>query len=465
MKMLKNNKKLILLGLIFLTCCFNCSKNNIEKPYIMKIDNVILRKSIFIRRFKYTNTFKNGEVTTNKMMDFLNRVYKPELLLVKAAYEKGLNQDKFFKSRMNQYEKNLISSAHPIFSQNIIIQDNQLREFYKKKNKVYTLKVIKTLTYKSADSLYQRAQSGKQLKLQKPDSKMPNSFPSYKIHKNITLGEKIHPKVSQNLLENSEAKVLKPVETFPFWTVALVKSERTKQLPPYSGYKEELKKDYEPINRETVIQQYLDQTKDSLNFKDHSQKFYKKIKNAFESKNNKGIINKRKFDQKVLKQPVFISSLDTIDLDEIITEYNLNATKTQPLLKTTEDVKAFFNTIANRELMFNDLIRNDIKFPEIITDKIVNKKYAILRANFLKRISNNIEITDQEAQDYYFQNRDKYKGDFNNVKANIYRRIRTQKAEEKIAQIKSKIQAKYGIKYNKKLIREIAEQLSKDNIK
>jgi len=191
---------------------------------------------------------------------FVKEVLEPDYLLIEDAHRKGMPQEINIKTDLQEHKIGLLSARHPIHGEQIFISNEELQEFYQKKNTAYDLELIQTPSYYEADSISQSLRAGHVLAHR--DGEVEMGYPRRAQLTGLAYGEALHPDVFSELVRMKEGEISAPIYSAPLWsTVVLKKKYDNSALKPYDEVKKDLAVQAQAIRKFENLRQFIAELK------------------------------------------------------------------------------------------------------------------------------------------------------------------------------------------------------------
>ncbi len=453
------------LNLFFITVLIvGCAKQeSINNEYVMQIKNVGLREGVFVRRYKLTSDYGSHEIFTPEILKkFIREVLEPDYLFIQDAYDRGMHKESITQQKIKDYRINLLASSHPIIYEKMTIKKDELRDFYQKKSVKYDIDLVQTNSYNMADSIYKSMLGGKEI--EHPKKEQPGfSFPQYLEYKDITFGEKLHPDLFPKLVKMKEGEISEPIYTAPIWTIVkLNKKVENKKLQAFEDMEKELLMQGQAIFRYEKQKQLIGELREKYQANVRTE-FYQPLISAYTLGGGHGWIDKNKVNKSDLKSTFIQINTDKISLSKFISNFN-QAKQFLPLPSLTEnDLSHFVDDYTAQYLLYLDALEKGTDQNILIKDKLKNKEHKILLSKYLtEEISQKVVVSDDDARKHYDNNRDKWKAKYEDVAKTVKHDLRNKQLYEKKDDLTRKLRKNYKVRYNRSLLKEVSEQLTKE---
>jgi hypothetical protein len=459
-------KKRIVLALlnfiIIVVLAVSCEKEiNLDPENVLQVNNVGLREGVFVRRYKLTNDYgKHKEFTPEILKSFIKEKLEPDYLFLADAYDLGLEKDNILQTKIHDFRVNLIAGNHPVFFENLEIPKDTLQKFYEEKEELYTIDLVLANSYSMADSMYKYLLSGKNIVPSTQD--MGLRFPQFYQH-NLTYGEILHPILSQNLIHMKIGEVCTPVFTNPTWSVMrLNKKTQNKNLGSYDKMLTDL------VQQMQVILKYKDLTKliDELKVKypiTINGKFFPLMISAYKFRNDQGWIDMNEISESDLNGIFLKIANDEIPLYNFIISFNSSMQLAGlPQLKK-EDLDQFVENYCTQDLLYLDGLKKGADQNALVKDKLINKEHRFLLTKYLnEEIGKKAIVTDDAAINYYNDNRDKWKADYETIEKTVKQALRKKLIQDRRQELINKSLKKYKVIFNEELLKRLADQFTEE---
>ena len=440
----------------------SCEKEiSLDPENVLQVNNVGLREGVFVRRYKLTNDYaKHKEYTPEILKSFIKEKLESDYLFLADAYALGLEKDNVIQTKIHDYRVNLIAGNNTVFFENLEIPKDTLQKFYEEKEELYTIDLVQANSYSMADSMYKYLLSGKNIVPSTQD--MGLRFPQFYQH-NLTYGEILHPILSQKLIHMKIGEVCHPVFTNPTWSVMrLNKKTQNKNLKSYDKMLTDL------VQQMQVILKYKDLTKliDELKVKypiTINEKFYPVMISAYKFRNGQGWIDMKEISQADLNG-IFIKIVnDEISLYNFIISFNSSMQLAGlPQLKK-EDLDQFVENYCTQNLLYLDGLEKGADQNALVKDKLINKEHRFLLTKYLnEEIGKKAIVTDDAAINYYNDNRDKWKADYETIEKTVKQALRKKLIQDRREELINKSLKKYKVIFNEELLKRLADQFTEE---
>ncbi|MEN8192741.1 MAG: hypothetical protein ABFS12_07975 [Bacteroidota bacterium] len=446
---------------IYTLLVISCSETKVEDGYVLQLEDVGLRKGIFERRFKLTKDYgSNKELTPEILKGFIDRVLLQEYLFIQKSFDLGFDKDPEIKKNHFEFKMNALASNHPILHKQLFISNSDLQNYYKKKNVVYDLTVIQHNSYYQIDSIYHHMTSGKVLKIE--EKRMPNAYPRKITYNNHSFGESLPGEIYRQLPTMEEGDISEPIYTAPFWVIIKLNKKEKKALKePIEGKRESLLKELEALKKKEQIKKYTDSLKVKYKLK-IADVDYTELIQSVEIYEGCGLFIKDKFTGSI-DDILITTSEEEISIDMFF--YFFNRLNQYEKIKNIvhEDIEVFINDLASQMALYIDALKLGVGEYETLSEQIQHKLNKALYRRFLKEeISDKVKITQEEARRYYESNRDRWSGEFENVKINVISDLKTELMHKYSNNLVEELSEEYDVLYNEPLLQELADRFTEE---
>ncbi len=456
------NKIAVILTVLILISTIGCEEQKIEEGNVVQIEDLGIRKGVFERRFIMTSTYTdNNEFTPKLLISEIDKLLLPNYLLINDAYKLGLNKDQIFVNKALMYKLNLIASNHPIYTENFSLPKEEMIEFYNKKEFVFDFELFKNISYYQVDSIYKYLKEGNEIEFNDDDKKM-QSFPSKFKFTNSTYADHGPVEVYDKLLEMKEGEVSEPIYTASVWVVVKLKQKKKIKQKPYEEFQGDLIDQYQQIMKDKQVELLTKNLREKYNLKIVQENSEKIIKSFF-VKNGYASFSRDRFNESDLDDIIISTTEEKINLDFLV--YVLNSSMMFNSVEniTQKDIDVFVNNFANNTVLYSDALEKGVDNIEIIRDRFENNENRLLYSKYLKEeISDKVVVSEEDAKDYYNNNRDEWKGEFNEVKPAVIRKLRQKLMYQRSDELIEKFKSDFNIQYNMELLKELADKFTEE---
>ncbi|RQW08825.1 peptidyl-prolyl cis-trans isomerase [candidate division KSB1 bacterium] len=452
----------IALPLLTIFIFLDCAKQEpFDNANVMQINNVGLRRDVFVRRYKMTSAYgQQKSFTPAVLREFIATVLEPDYLLIQNAYDKGMHKDPDIQQKMRDYKINTLANSHPIKSKVLEISSAQLHEFYQKKSFLYDVDLVLTNSWMMTEETHRHIIAGG--KIEPPREGREFTFPRLQQYRDLTFGQMtIHPAVLERMEKMQPGEVSDPIYNSGMWTIiALQRKRANRALQPLHTMEKTLLAELQGLLRYRQQIQLLDELKKKYGVEIHSE-YYPAIISAHVSRENRGWIDKTKLDDADLQQTLIRVGDEAITVENFITDLNLALQNVQSRQIADKDIQHFADDYANQYLLYLDVVHNDFLLDELVVDRLVNKEHRLLLSHYLKtEIADRVVISDDDAREYYQKTTDRWQASFDKVSNSVKGELRNQRLQEKRQEIVDALRKKYAVRYNDALLSDLAEQLT-----
>ncbi len=456
------NKIAVILTVLILISTIGCEEQKIEEGNVVQIEDLGIRKGVFERRFIMTSTYTdNNEFTPKLLISEIDKLLLPNYLLINDAYKLGLNKDQVFVNKALMYKLNLIAANHPIYTENFSLSKEEMIEFYNKKEFAFDFEIVKNISYYRVDSIYKYLKEGNEIEFNDDDKKM-QSFPSKFKFTNSTYADHGPVEVYDKLLEMKEGEVSEPIYTASVWVVVKLKQKKKIKQKPYEEFKRDLIDQYQQIMKDKQVELLTKNLREKYNLKIDQENSEKIIKSFF-VKNGYASFSRDRFNESDLDDIIISTTEEKINLDFLV--YVLNSSMMFNSVEniTQKDIDVFVNNFANNTVLYSDALEKGVDNIEIIRDRFENNENRLLYSKYLKEeISDKVVVSEEDAQDYYNYKRDEWKGEFNEVKSSVIRKLRQKLMYQRSDELIEKFKSDFNIQYNMELLKELADKFTEE---
>ncbi len=441
----------------------NCSPKEyqLNKDYVVQIDDIGIRKGVFERRFKLAKDFgAHKSFSTNSLKNFINKIYLPELLFLRRAYELGFDKDPLIEKNNFEFKLNALASTHPINKKSIFISDKELEIFYNKKNILYTFQIIQHNSFYSIDSISKNpVWEKKENSVEEQKKIMPRKL----LFEKRSYGQSVPVEIYKELKKLKVGEYTKPIYIAPTWNIIRLKAkEINKKLISFDKLKKNLIKEFEIIEKQKQIKEFQDSLtkKHKIEITDID---YSKIRNSFVTKEGIGFFHKDKYEGNLEEDLVIKSDKGNISVDDFF--YIFNKENQFVIFKkiSVEDIRVFLEDLVKHYALYLDHKSMNYKSDEILVDQIENKNNKLLIQKFLKdELFHKVNVSEKEALEYYNNNRKIWTGEFEKVKRSIISELRDKKVKDLRESLIEQYKEKYNVVYNDKLLKQLAEKFTNE---
>ena len=456
------NKIAVILTVLILISTIGCEEKKIEEGNVVQIEDLGIRKGIFERRFIMTSTYTdNNEFTPKLLISEIDKLLLPNYLLINDAYKLGLNKDKVFVNKALMYRLNLIAANHPIYTENFSLSKEEMIEFYNKKEFAFDFEIVKNISYSRVDSIYKYLKEGNEIEFNDDDKKM-QSFPSKFKFTNSTYADHGPVEVYDKLLEMKEGEVSEPIYTASVWVVVKLKQKKKIKQKPYEEFQRDLIDQYQQIMKDKQVELLTKNLREKYNLKIVQENSEKIIKSFF-VKNGYASFSRDRFNESDLDDIIISTTEEKINLDFLVYVLNSSMMFNSVENMTQKDIDVFVNNFANNTVLYSDALEKGVDNIEIIRDRFENNENRLLYSKYLKEeISDKVAVSEEDAKDYYNNNRDEWKGEFNEVKPAVIRKLRQKLMYQRSDELIEKFKSDFNIQYNMELLKELADKFTEE---
>jgi len=461
-------KKRIMLPALTLLLIFlfmaGCKEEAALKPEcVMQIDDVGLREGVFLRRYKMTGDYgSHKEFTPEILKAFIKKIQERDYLFIQDAFDRGMNNESTVREKLEEYNIGLLASNHPCFFENMVIPNEELQEFYKKKTVKYDVDVALANSYSMADSIYKFLKAGNKMEKPKRDDDRI-SFPKFMQFKDVTYGVELHPEVYPQLINMKPGQISRPIFTMPNWAVVVLKKKsKNRALKSFEQEKDQLVVQNHAMFKYYRNKQLLKDLKKKYDTAVSTQ-YYQPMVSAYGAFKEYYRIDPEKIENSDLPN-IFIKIHDKeISLERFISLFNA-AFSTFRLPEITEnDLGSFADNYINQYVLYLDALEKGADDDVLVKDKIINKEHRTLFSKYLKEeMAQKVSFSDADARQYHNNNRDKYEAEYKSLEQRVKFDLRDKLLHEKIDKTADRLRKKYGVRYNEPLLRKISAQLTKE---
>lgn len=463
MKMLLN-KIAIIFTVLILLFAIGCEEKKIEEGNLVQIENVGIRTGVFERKFKMTNDFNETKVFTPEFLkNSIEKYMLTDHLLICDAYKKGFNEDPKITKIMLEYRLSLIASNNPIYSENISIAKDEMAIYYNKKKNIFNFEVIQHNSYYWADSISRYILDGNELKLSKTEKNQQLSYPRQLEFKNSSYGDDVPVEIYDILLKMKEGEVSEPIHSGPVWIVLKLNAKKKNgQLPKYEEMLPKIVDELQPVFKDKQLTELTKELKIKYNLQINKESIGKIIK-AFEFSDGAGSFSSKRIDKSDLDEIVISTTEQNFNVDYLLFILNRsNVFRTINTL-TPEDINSVIEGISDMIVLYFDGLEKGVDKIDIIQDQLENKENRLLYSKYLKdEIAGKIVVTKADAEEYYNDNRDKWPGDFINVKSSVINKLRQKLAYQRRDELAEEFRSDFNIQYNMELLKELADKFTEE---
>jgi hypothetical protein len=442
----------------------SCSDGIISDEYVLKIEDVGLRKGVFERRFKLTKDYgANQEITPEILKNSINKILLPEYLFIQRALELGFDTDPLIRKNLFEFDMNILASAHPIRRKELFISDTELKEFHDKKTILFSYELVQHSSYNEIDSIYKSLIAGN--KFNEGKKVMPSAYPRKIEYNNKTFGESVPLEVYQQLYGMEEGDISKPLYTPPIWVIVkLNKKVTNSKIEPNDSIKRNLIAQLQGIKKLEQIEKYTDSLKAKYKI-EIRESIVNRLLDAFEiADNNVGYFSRDKFDGSITDEYVITTSEDDISVDMFFFLFNRSNMYSNIKQIVRKDIEVFIDDLSSQLALYLDAKdKKIIDSNETLKDQVENKFNKELYKKFLKKeISDKVVVSDEDARNFYEDNRETWKGEFEAVKNSIIYRIRNSKMLELKENLVKDLSNSYDLLYNDSVLEELSQKLTNE---
>ena len=456
------NKIAVILTLLILISTIGCEEQKIEEGNVVQIEDLGIRKGVFERRFAMTSTYnENTEFTPKLLKSEIDKTLLPNYLLINDAYKLGLNKDQKFINKVLMYKLNILAANHPIYTENFSFSKEEMIEFYNKKEFVFDFELVKNISYYQVDSIYKYLKQGNEIEFNDDDKRM-QSLPSKFEFTNSTYAENGPAELYDKLLEMKEGEVSEPIFTASVWVVVKLKQKKKIKQKPYEEFQKDLIDQYQQIMKDKQVKLLTKNLREKYNLKIFQENSEKIIKSFF-ALNGYGSFKRERLNESDLDDIIISTTEEKINLEFLVFALN-GSMKFNSVEKIAQkDIDEFVNNFANIIVLYSDALEKGVDNIEIIRDKFENNENRLLYSKYLKvEISDKISVSEEDAKDYYNNNRDEWKGEFNEVKYNIIRKLRQKLMYQRSDELIEKFKSDINVQYNEKLLKKLADKFTEE---
>ncbi|MBN1479986.1 peptidyl-prolyl cis-trans isomerase [candidate division KSB1 bacterium] len=448
--------------LVFILMMVSCSKHEpVDEANVMQIKNIGLRRDVFVRRYKMTSDYgRHNAFTPALLKEFIINVLEPDYLLIQHAYDKGMHKDPQIQRKINDYKVNTIANSHPIKFEMMAISSEELKEFYQKKAFYYDVDLVLTNSWVMAQDIYNYMSSGG--KIDPPKEGQNFSFPRLLHYPNLTFGERmIHPAVLNRMEQMKPGEMSEPIYNSGIWTIITLKQKRQNtKLQPFESIERSLVEESQGLYRYQKQVQLLNELKEKYNIQIHSE-YFPVLISSYVSQGDIGWIDKSNMDASDLNRAVVQIDDDKMTMDDFLIKFNMAFQKIKTPRIAENDLSYFADDYINQYLLYLDVLDKNIPLDDLTVDQLVNKEHRLLLSHYLKEeIAAQVVISDDEARQYYEDNRERWQASFDKVLNIVRGELRNERLKETKQDIVDELGKKYAIRYNDTLLSELAEQLT-----
>lgn len=461
MNFLKNKILVFLFASILGITLFSCSEQKLIEDNILQVDEIGVRKGVFERRFRMTDVYNNNQnFTVEILKSSIDKLFLPNYLLINDAYDIGFDKNSSIANTMLEFKINLISSNHPVYSESLTIPKSELLNCYKNLEYFYNYEIIQHDSYYWADSIYKKLSAGNSIDFNK--NKLEKVlYPRRLEFRNSKYGQDIPIELFDVILELEEGEIATPIQSGPIWTIVkLIDKYEDKKLDKYDNMVNEIVEIMQPIMKNKQAQQLTDELKVKYNVKINDESI-EKLFNSYEVKEEKGYFSSRLLDKSELSKDVISTSEENFDVKFLIFMLNRSNVFVNNGKLTLSEVEKVVHNISDAIVFYFDGLEKGVDKIEFIKDQIVNKQNKLLYTKYLKdEISAKVIVSDEDAKEYYNKNRDKWSGEFINVRTSVISNLREKLLYERIDELVEKFKNRFTIQYNEVMISDLAKQFT-----
>ncbi|MBN1561170.1 hypothetical protein JW998_13030 [candidate division KSB1 bacterium] len=458
---MKNLLTIVLPFVIFLAFLDCTKQESFDNANIMQIKNVGLRRDVFVRRYKMTSDYgRQNSFTPALLKEFIATILEPDYLLIQHAYDKGMHKNPDIQQKMSDYKINTIANNHPIKSRVIAISSEQLRQLYQKKKFTYDVDLVLTNSWVMTEEIHQHISNGGEI--EPPKEGREFSFPRLLQYRDISYGEMmIPPAVLEGMETMKPGETSEPIYNSGIWTIITLNGKRNNpNLAPFDVVERTLVEESQGLFRYQRQIQLLDELEKKYKVRIHTE-YYPALISAYVTQDNRGWIDKNKIDSSDLSRSIIQIGKETVTLGNFITNYNTALQNVQAPRITENDLRHFADDQINQYLLYLDVLDGEIPLPDLIQDQLVNKEHRLLLSDYLKaEIADKVHVTDADAEKYYEEHRERWQASFDKVIGSVKGELRNERLHTKRADIEKALRKKYHIRYNEKLLSELADALT-----
>ena len=259
-----------------------------------------------------------------------------------------------------------------------------------------------------------------------------------------------------------EGEVSEPIYTASVWVVVKLKQKKKIKQKPYEEFQRDLIDQYQQIMKDKQVELLTKNLREKYNLKIVQENSEKIIKSFF-VKNGYGSFSRDRFNESDLDDIIISTTEEQIYLDFLV--YVLNSSMMFNSVEniTQKDIDVFVNNFANNTVLYSDALEKGVDNIEIIRDRFENNENRLLYSKYLKEeISDKVAVSEEDAKDYYNNNRDEWKGEFNEVKPAVVRKLRQKLMYQRSDELIEKFKSDFNIQYNMELLKELADKFTEE---
>lgn len=458
------NKIAIILTIIILISAIGCEEKKIEEGNVVQIEDLGIRKGVFERRFVMTSTYTdNNEFTPKLLISEIDKLLLPNYLFINDAYRLGLNKDQVIVNKAFMYKLNLIASNHPIYTENFSFSKEEMIEFYNKKEFAFDFELFKNISYSRVDSIYKYLKEGNELDFD-DDAKKIQSFPSKFRFTNSTYADHSPVEVYDKLLEMKEGEVSEPIYTASVWVVVKLNKKKKIKQKPYDEFQKDLIDQYQQIMKDKQVELLTIKLREKYNLKIFQENSKTLVKSFLKKSGNRSFSRDR-LNESDLDDIIISTTEEKINLDYLVYVLNSSMMFSSVDKITQKDIDEIVNNLANITVLYSDALEKGVDNVEIIRDRFENNENRLLYSKYLKEeISDKVVVSEEDARDYFNNNRDEWKGEFNEVKRAVIKKLRQKLMYQRRDELIEKFKSDFNIQYNMELLKELADKFTEEKL-
>ncbi len=461
-------KQIMLYALILLLISLlveSCSEEeSLKVECVMQINDVGLREGVFERRYKMTSDYGSHENLNPEILkSFIKTVMEPNYLLIRHAYDLGMNKENDVQQKVEDYSIGLIALNHPSQFENMVIPNEELLEFYEKKKVKYDIDIVLANSFSMADTVYKYLKAGNKMEPPTNRAEESMSFPKFLEYKDITYGEILHLDLFPHLLKMKTGQISEPIFTAPIWAIiTLNKKSKNNDLKPLEEIKEQLVFENQAVFKNKRNKQLLAELKEKYQVGVRKE-YYQDMISAYTLLETYNKIDPEKIEQSDLTN-AFLTIWDKeISLSRFIALFNLAFYSNKLPFLTEKDLSHFADNYINQYVLYLDALEKGADNDVLVKDKLVNKEYRTLYTKYLKEeIVQKVTVTDADAKQYYDNNRDKWTVEYKVIEKRVKFELRDKRQHEKKDAVGNKLRKKYNVRYNEALLKKMADRLTEE---
>jgi len=334
-------------------------------------------------------------------------------LLLKGAYERGLEADEEILSKLEQQEPNLFLQL--LYEKEVTskssVNEAEVRGLYKKQREEIKISHILVKSEAVADSLYQRLMGGEdfavlaQARSLDPTSAMGGELGYFRWGSMI-------PGFQEAAFKLEVGKISKPVKTQFGWHLIRLDDRRPVEQEPYEKIKGSLKKELESLKQGELSASFLERLEENADFTPEAvlqKDFWEKYQTAPESLQ---VREKRAkiFTEEELETPVLSYSLGEWTLRGFLEFLDRLAPMDYPDWADTEILQEVLGKYLRRDLLLAEAERQRLDRSEKFQMMLGSVKEDLMAQKFTAEVlEKDMTISEEELKEYYRENQGKFR--------------------------------------------------------